>query len=126
MARKGVKKDAYWHNIAKLGLSNGLKPAQVGRLVKEVFPDTEVNGRHIGAYKRRLIDAGVIEKTTPTVGSVGELIQLSESLVSDEDKFIYECYVGSIKRSLKCFEYKLTEEAKDREDEVELWIETIQ
>ena len=38
MARKGTKKDTYWHNIAKLGLSNGLKPAQVGRLVKEVFP----------------------------------------------------------------------------------------
>ena len=81
--RKSMKKDAYWHGIAQLALSNGLKPAQVGRLIKEVFPETEVNGRHIGAYKRRLIDAGVIEKTTPTVGSVGELIQLSETLVSD-------------------------------------------
>ena len=37
MARKGTKKDTYWHNIAKVGLSNGLKPAQVGRLIKEVF-----------------------------------------------------------------------------------------
>ncbi len=44
MARKGVKKDTYWHNIAKIALSNGLKPAQVGRLIKEVFPETEING----------------------------------------------------------------------------------
>ena len=120
------KKDTYWHEVAALCLQAGQPPAKVAKVVKHCFPKTDVNGRHIGAYKRRLIDAGVIEKTTPTVGSVGELIQLSESLVSDEDKFIYECYVGSIKRSLKCFEYKLTEEAKDREDEVELWIETIQ
>ena len=35
MARKGIKKDAYWHNIAKLGISSGFKPAQIGRLVKE-------------------------------------------------------------------------------------------
>ena len=120
------KKDTYWHEVAALCLQAGQPPAKVAQVVKHCFPKTEVNGRHIGAYKRRLIDVGVIEKTTPTVGSVGELIQLSESLVSDEDKFIYGCYVGSIKRSLKCFEYKLTEEAKDREDEVELWIEKIQ
>ena len=119
-------KDTYWHSLAHLCISAGLKPAEVARVIKNSFPKTEVNGRHVGAYKRRLIDVGVIEKTTPTVGSVGELIQLSESLVSDEDKFIYGCYVGSIKRSLKCFEYKLTEEAKDIEDEVELWIEKIQ
>ena len=120
------KKDTYWHEVAALCLQAGQPPAKVAKVVKHCFPKTDVNGRHIGAYKRRLIDAGVIEKTTQTVGSVGELIQLSETLVSDEDKFIYGCYVGSIKRSLKCFEYKLTEEAKDREDEVELWIETIQ
>ena len=120
------KKDTYWHEVAALCLQAGQPPAKVAKVVKHCFPKTDVNGRHIGAYKRRLIDIGVIEKTTPTVGSVGELIQLSERLVSDEDKFIYGCYVGSIKRSLKCFEYKLTEEAKDREDEVELWIEKIQ
>ena len=120
------KKDTYWHEVAALCLQAGQPPAKVAKVVKHCFPKTDFNGRHIGAYKRRLIDAGVIQKTTPTVGSVGELIQLSETLVSDEDKFIYGCYVGSIKRSLKCFEYKLTEEAKDREDEVELWIEKIQ
>lgn len=120
------KKDTYWHEVAALCLQAGQPPAKVAKVVKHCFPKTDINGRHIGAYKRRLIDAGVIQKTTPTVGSVGELIQLSETLVSDEDKFIYGCYVGSIKRSLKCFEYKLTEEAKDREDEVELWIEKIQ
>ena len=56
MARKGTKKDTYWHNIAKMRLSSGFKPAQVGRLITEVFPETEINGRHIGAYKRRLVD----------------------------------------------------------------------
>ena len=120
------KKDTYWHEIAALCLQAGQPPSKVSQVVKHVFPKTEVNGRHIGAYKRRLIDAGVIEKNIPTVGSVGELIQLADSMVSVEDRFVYDCYVGSIKRSLKCFEYKLTEEAKDREDEVELWIEKIQ
>ena len=120
------KKDTYWHEVAALCLQAGQPPAKVAKVVKHCFPKTDINGRHIGAYKRRLIDAGVIQKTTPTVGSVGELIQLADSMVSVEDRFVYDCYVGSIKRSLKCFEYKLTEEAKDREDEVELWIEKIQ
>ena len=123
--RKSMKKDAYWHGIAQLGLSNGLKPAQVGRLIKEVFPETEVNGRHIGAYKRRLIDVGVIEKDVPTVGTVGELIQLADSMVSVEDRFVYDCYVGSIKRSLKCFEYKMTQAEVEEINELDKWIETI-
>ena len=119
------KKDTYWHEVAALCLQAGQPPAKVAKVVKHCFPKTEVNGRHIGAYKRRLIDVGVIEKSTPTVGSVGELIQLSESLVSDEDKFIYGCYVGSIKRSLKCFEYKMTQAEVEEINELDKWIETI-
>ena len=119
------KKDTYWHEIAALCLQAGQPPSKVAQVVKNVFPKTEVNGRHIGAYKRRLIDAGVIEKNVPTVGSVGELIQLADGLVSTEDKFVYDCYVGSIKRSLKCFEYKMTRAEVDDINEIDIWIETI-
>ena len=119
------KKDTYWHEIAALCLQAGQPPSKVAQVVKHVFPKTEVNGRHIGAYKRRLIDAGVIEKNIPTVGSVGELIQLADGLVSTEDKFVYDCYVGSVRRTLKCFEYKLTAEEQDEFDKVEKWIENI-
>ena len=119
------KQDTYWHEIAALCLQAGQPPSKVAQVVKHVFPKTEVNGRHIGAYKRRLIDAGVIEKNVPTVGSVGELIQLADGLVSTEDKFVYDCYVGSIKRSLKCFEYKMTEAEVNEMNEIDIWIETI-
>ena len=119
------KKDTYWHEIAALCLQAGQPPSKVAQVVKHVFPKTEVNGRHSGAYKRRLIDAGVIEKNIPTVGSVGELIQLADGLVSTEDKFVYDCYVGSIKRSLKCFEYKMTRAEVDDINEIDIWIETI-
>ena len=119
------KKDTYWHEIAALCLQAGQPPSKVAQVVKHVFPKTEVNGRHIGAYKRRLIDAGVIDRNVPTVGSVGELIQLADGLVSTEDKFVYDCYVGSIKRSLKCFEYKMTQAEVDDINEIDIWIETI-
>ena len=119
------KKDTYWHEIAALCLQAGQPPSKVAQVVKHVFPKTEVNGRHIGAYKRRLIDAGVIDQNAPTVGSVGELIQLADQLVSAEDRFVYDCYVGSIRRSLKCFEYKLTEAQVDELDEIDIWIEKL-
>ena len=119
------KKDTYWHEIAALCLQAGQPPSKVAQVVKHVFPKTEVNGRHIGAYKRRLIDAGVIDKNAPTVGSIGELIQLADNLVSAEDRFVYDCYVGSIRRSLKCFEYKLTEAQVDELDEIDIWIEKL-
>ena len=125
MPRVKKRKHTYWHQLAKLLILNGYKPAQCSKIIKSVFPETEVNGRHIGAYKRRLIDAGVIEKNIPTVGSVGELIQLADSMVSVEDRFVYDCYVGSIKRSLKCFEYKMTRAEVDDINEIDIWIETI-
>ena len=116
MARKGTKKDTYWHNIAKMGLSSGFKPAQVGRLIKEVFPETEINGRHIGAYKRRLVDEDeVVIPIRPTT-TLQEMMGLVHELVSDEDRFAYTCSVGSTKRSLKCFEYKLTAELEDKNE----------
>ena len=119
------KKDTYWHEIAALCLQAGQPPSKVAKVIQHCFPKTDINGRHIGAYKRRLIDAGVIDKHAPTVGSIGELIQLADQLVSAEDKFVYDCWVGSIRRSLKCFEYKLTEAQVDELDEIDIWIEKL-
>ena len=119
------KKDTYWHEIAHLCLQAGQPPSKVAKVVQHCFPKTDVNGRHIGAYKRRLIDAGVIDKNAPTVGSIGELIQLADQLVSAEDRFVYDCYVGSIRRSLKCFEYKMTLDEVDELDEIDIWIEKL-
>ena len=119
------KKDTYWHEIAALCLQAGQPPSKVAKVIQHCFPKTDVNGRHIGAYKRRLIDAGVIDKHAPTVGSIGELIQLADQLVSAEDRFVYDCWVGSIRRSLKCFEYKLTEAEVDELDEIDIWIEKL-
>jgi hypothetical protein len=101
----------------------GLKPAQIGKVLKEVFPETEVNGRHIGAYKRRLTTEGVEIAVRPTI-SMNEAMDIANGLVSDEDRFIYNCSVGSIKRSLKCFEFKMTKELEvvDTQEEIDIWV----
>ena len=127
MARKGIKKDTYWHNIAKLGISSGFKPAQVGRLVKECFPETEINGRHIGAYKRRLAEEDEVEIPIRPTTTLQELMSIVNGLVTDEDWFSYTCAIGSTKRSLKCFEYKLTAELQDKDnmENIEEWISTL-
>jgi hypothetical protein len=124
---KSRKKDTYWHGISKLLLSMGFKPAQVGRMLKEVFPETEINGRHIGAYKRRLVDEGVEIPVRPTMNK-NEAMSMVGGLVTEEDRFIYDCSIGSTKRSLKCFEYKLTAEAEHIDEglgEVEEWVNTL-
>jgi len=118
-------KDTYWHSLAHLCISAGLKPAEVARVIKNSFPKTEVNGRHVGAYKRRLINEGVVEKDTPKTGSEHELIQMAHEVVTSEDMFVYNCSVGSKVRSLKCFEYKMTEATKDIVDDCDEWIATI-
>ena len=117
------KKDAYWHRITRHMIGYGLKPAQIGKVLKEVFPDTEVNGRHIGAYKRRLTTEGVEIAVRPTIG-LNEAMNIASGLVNDEDRFVYNCSVGSIKRSLKCFEFKMTKEAEviDRQEEIDIWV----
>ena len=120
---KSRKKDAYWHKITRQMIEYGLKPAQIGKVLKEVFPDTEVNGRHIGAYKRRLTTEGVEIAVRPTI-SLNEAMDIASGLVSDEDRFIYNCSVGSIKRSLKCFEFKMTKQAEvvDNMEEIDIWV----
>ena len=127
MAGKSRKKDAYWHSIAKVCLSHGMKPAQVGKVVKDAFPETEINGRHIGAYKRRLVVDGEIEIPVRPTSTLNEMMGMSADFISEEDRFAYTCSVGSTKRSLKCFEYKLTAEAEDVNEleNIDKWVNTL-
>ena len=122
------KKDTYWHEVAHLCLQAGQKPATVAKVIKSIFPQTEINGRHIGAYKRRLIDEdSIIIPVRPTM-SIQEAKSMVEGLVTDEDKFIYDCSIGSTKRSLKCFEYKLTAQAEHIAtglEEIDSWVSTL-
>jgi hypothetical protein len=122
-------KDTYWHSIAHVCLSAGLQPAQVARVVINCFPKTEINGRHIGAYKRRMITEGLLDIVTypSNKGRMTslEMIDYCRSVVTKEDEFIYTASIGSIKRSLKCFEYTLTAEAENELDKVDIWLTKI-
>ena len=123
---KSRKKDIYWHNVARICIEYGFKPAQIAKIIKSIFPMAEVTGRHIGAYKRRLTSEGVITEVLPSnLISIGDMMEQAKDMVTAEDEFIYKCAIGSHKRSLKCFEYKLTAEEKDELDEVERWIERM-
>tara|TARA_R110000824_G_scaffold7678_1_gene34636 strand:- start:83 stop:469 length:387 start_codon:yes stop_codon:yes gene_type:complete len=116
------RKHCYWHQLAKGMLEFGLKPTIVGHILRDVFPETEINGRHVGAYKRRLIkDGELINIEKPTMNR-NEASQLAKEMVSTEDMFIYKCVVGSVKRSLKCFEYKFKGEDHDILEDVDTWI----
>ena len=120
------KKDTYWHEIAALCLQAGQPPSKVSQVVKHVFPKTEVNGRHIGAYKRRLIqDEDILIPNKPSM-PMNQMTEMAHGLVSTEDLFIYKCVVGSAKRSLKCFEFKFRAEDKDLVSEVDEWITRLQ
>ena len=116
----------YWHPMAQILLEQGLMPKHVSSAIKTVFPEADITGRHIGAYKRRLINDGLLKKDTPKTISPNEAPSLLEGMVGDDDKFIYQCAVGSAKRSLKCFEYKMTGELIDNNEEVEGWLTQIQ
>ncbi len=120
------KKHTYWHGLAKILILSGFKPAMCSRIIRDVFPQTEINGRHIGAYKRRLIkDEDLIIPTRPTMGK-NEATQLAHQLVTSEDKFIYQCSVGSAKRTLECFQFNFIAEEEDEIEKVEQWITDIQ
>ena len=122
---KSRKKDAYWHRISRVMIEKGFKPAQIGKVLKEIFPDTEVNGRHIGAYKRRLIKDGELIVPDKATMKRNEASQLAKGLVSTEDLFIYKCMVGSTKRTLRCFEFKFKGEEKDVLMEVDTWLSNM-
>ena len=126
MPKVQKRKHTYWHQLAKLLIMNGYKPAQCAKILKSVFPDTEVNGRHIGAYKRRLIqDEDILVPDRATM-PINQMTEMAHGMVSTEDLFIYKCVVGSAKRSLKCFEFKFRAEDKDLVSEVDEWITRLQ
>jgi hypothetical protein len=119
-------KHTYWHQLAKTLIMSGFKPAMCSQILKEIFPETEVNGRHIGAYKRRLIkEEDILIPNKPTMGK-NAAVRLMEQLVSTEDRFIYDCSVGSAKRTLECYQFKFIAEEVDEIKEVEKWITDIQ
>jgi hypothetical protein len=122
--RKSKKKDTYWHQLAGFCILQGMKPAQIAKVLKEVFPQTDVTGRHIGAYKRRMVQEGAIIPDR-TIMSLNDMMYMAKDLVSAEDKFVYDCTINSQIQSLKCFEYKLTAEEKDELNEVKRWIERM-
>lgn len=120
------KKDTYWHTLAKALLDMGMKPASVAKCIKEVFPLSEVTGRHVGAYNRRLKTEGIAtDRPTKSTINMNEALSISVGLVSDEDMFVYNSSVGAMKRTLKCFEMKLILEAEAKEDDIDTWIGTL-
>ena len=125
MARPKTRKELYWHKLAKVLLEHGLMPKYVAEAIKRVYPHAEVTGRHIGAYKRRLINDNMLEKNLPKTISPNEGFAMIEGLVGEDDRFIYNCAIGSAKRSLKCFEYKLTHEVIDHTEAIDMWLDVI-
>ena len=126
MAKQKIRKHMYWHPLARILLEQGLMPKHVATAIKTVFPEADITGRHIGAYKRRLITDGMLEKNLPKLISANEATQLIAGMIGEDDKFIYKCVIGSAKRSLKCFEYKMTGEMIDHNEELEGWLTEIQ
>ena len=126
MVRAKIRKHMYWHELAKVLLEHGLMPKYVAQAIKTVYPEADITGRHVGAYKRRLITDGMLEKNMPKVINPNEAYALIEGVVGEDDRFIYDCTIGSAKRTMKCFEYKLTSELIDPREEVDEWITQIQ
>jgi len=97
----------------------------VAEAIKRVYPMAEVTGRHIGAYKRRLINDNMLEKDLPKTITPNEAFYMIEGMVGEDDRFIYQCAIGSAKRTLKCFEYKLTAEIVEPTAEIDMWLDNI-
>ena len=125
MVRAKVRKHMYWHPLAQVLLEHGLQPKYIANAIKRVYPQAEVTGRHIGEYKRRLINDNMLEKNLPKTISPNEAYYLIEGLVGEDDRFVYNCAVGSAKRTLKCFEYKLTEEIVNHGEEIDEWLSNM-
>ena len=125
MAKAKIRKHMYWHELAKVLLEHGLMPKYVAQAIKTVYPEADITGRHVGAYKRRLILDGMLEKDLPKTITPNEAPSLLEGMVGEDDRFIYQCTVGSAKRSLKCFEYKMTAEIEDHLEGLDIWLNTV-
>ena len=55
MVRAKIRKHMYWHPLAKVLLEHGLMPKYVAQAIKTVYPEADITGRHVGAYKLSLI-----------------------------------------------------------------------
>ena len=91
MVRPKIRKTLYWHKIAQVLLEHGLMPKDIALIMKSMFPQAEINGRHIGAYKRRLIDDGIMEKGLPKIITTNEGMRMAEGMIGADDDFIYKC-----------------------------------
>tara|TARA_R100000995_G_scaffold55975_1_gene27642 strand:- start:13 stop:411 length:399 start_codon:yes stop_codon:yes gene_type:complete len=120
--RRRPKKHMYWHDSAKVLLEHGLSPTEVGKAIKAVFPLTNITGRHIGAYKRRLITDNMLNKDIPKTIDMQTAYNMVEGVVGADDMFVYRCSIGSAKRTLKCFEYKLTRMATKPTEDIDKWL----
>ena len=65
MVKRRAKKSMYWHQSSKVLLEHGLTPSEVAKAIKTVFPHAIVTGRHVGAFKRRLISDEMLTKNLP-------------------------------------------------------------
>ena len=106
MATKSRKKHLYWHTSAKHLLEMGMKPTDIAKCLKSTFPEAEITGRHVGGYRRRLINDNMLEKTIPKTINMQEALSMMKGWISEDDNFIYRCAVGSAKRQLRCFGYR--------------------
>jgi len=116
------KKHMYWHDTAKVLLEHGMSPTEVAKAIKIIFPLTNITGRHVGAYKRRLINDNMLEKNLPKTIDMQTAYNMVEGMVGQDDMFVYKCSIGSAKRTLKCFEYKLTHMAKKPTEDIDEWL----
>ena len=57
--------------------------------------------------------------------SINDATTMAKDLVTKEDRFVYDCTVGSQIQSLKCFEYKLTKKEVDQLEKAEAWIKNL-
>ncbi len=100
MVKKRIlrRKHTYWHQLAKFLILNGFKPTQIGKIIQDVFPQSDVNGRHVGAYKRRLIqDEDMIIPDRATM-PLNEVKQMAFRL-SIENTVVGFCGMSSCKSS---------------------------
>ena len=125
MVKKFRKKHLYCHTIAINLLEMGLKPTDIAKCLKSIYPEAEITGRHVGGYRRRLINDDMLEKTIPKTINMQEALSMMKGWVSEDDEFIYQCAFCSAKSQLRCFEYKMTEEIKDRSEELDIWLNMI-
>lgn len=110
------KKDTYWHNTARIGILNRMKPNLILKLVKELFPKSEINGRHISAYKRRLIKEGIKQKTSEL--SQKEVSQFARKNLESDDLFVYNCKFAII-------EQEINNQKKNLNEDTERWLKHI-